>query len=136
MATDKIDELYDALRADGIVEKSRDNFRNYMLAPGKEGYANRKNLYDALKADDLVSSASYEDFRDNLGLRPNVQPEAVSSGTQSVQRESSRGGMMTAEEAEAASMPGNDIGTFYRQDTAGQTKFRAPYRAMKDPEDI
>ena len=31
---DKIDQLYDALKADGAVSKSRENFRSYMLASG------------------------------------------------------------------------------------------------------
>ena len=48
---DKIDQLYDALKADGAVSKSRENFRSYMLSSGDQGYRNRKQLYDALKAD-------------------------------------------------------------------------------------
>lgn len=68
MASDKIDELYDALKADGLVEKDRDNFRSYMLAPGEQGYRNRLELYNALRADELVSSPTYEEFRDRLGL--------------------------------------------------------------------
>ena len=34
---DKIDQLYDALKADGAVSKSRENFRSYMLASGDQG---------------------------------------------------------------------------------------------------
>lgn len=68
MATDKIDELYDALKADGIVEKDRQNFRDYMLAPGKQGYENRLQLYNALKADELITSPTYEEFGKRLGL--------------------------------------------------------------------
>lgn len=41
MPYDKIDELYDALKEDGAVKKSRDYFRSKMLAPGMEGYQNR-----------------------------------------------------------------------------------------------
>ena len=80
---DKIDQLYDALKADGAVSKSRENFRSYMLARGKQGYMNRKKLYDALKADGAVESATYEEFRDRLGLhavKPQ-QPVAKSSST-------------------------------------------------------
>lgn len=80
---DKIDQLYDALKADGAVNKSRENFRSYMLASGKQGYMNRKQLYDALKADGAVESATYEEFRDRLGLhavKPQ-QPVAKSSST-------------------------------------------------------
>lgn len=65
---DKIDQLYDALKADGAVEKSRENFRSFMLAKGKQGYQNRKQLYEALKADGAVSSPTYEEFGKRLGL--------------------------------------------------------------------
>lgn len=71
---DKIDQLYDALKADGAVSKSRENFRSYMLATGKQGYRNRKQLYDALKADGAVESATYEEFRHRLGLHA-VKPQ-------------------------------------------------------------
>ena len=54
MPYDKIDQLYDALKKDGAVSKSRENFRSKMLAPGKEGYQNRLQLYKALKADGLL----------------------------------------------------------------------------------
>ena len=65
---DKIDTLYDALKADGAVTKSREHFRSKMLASGAEGYKNRKQLYDALKADGAVSSKNYEEFAARLGL--------------------------------------------------------------------
>ena len=65
---DKVDQLYDALKADGAVSKSRENFRSYMLAPGKEGYNNRLQLYKALSADGAVQSKTYEEFRDKLGI--------------------------------------------------------------------
>ena len=57
MTPDMIDDLYDALKADGVVEKSKDNFRNYMLAPGDEGVANRKALYEALKNHQIFAAA-------------------------------------------------------------------------------
>ena len=68
MPYDKIDQLYDALKADGAVSKDRKNFRNVMLAPGRDGYQNRKRLFDALKADGAVDSNSYEEFAQRLGL--------------------------------------------------------------------
>lgn len=68
MPYDKIDQLYDALKKDGAVSKSREHFRNKMLAPGKEGYQNRLQLYNALKADGAVDSQTYEEFRNRLGL--------------------------------------------------------------------
>ena len=87
---DKIDQLYDALKADGAVSKSRENFRSYMLASGKQGYVNRKQLYDALKADEAVESATYDEFRDRLGLhavKPQQPVARPSSTPQSVQQQ-------------------------------------------------
>lgn len=87
---DKIDQLYDALKADGAVSKSRENFRSYMLASGKQGYVNRKQLYDALKADGAVESATYDEFRDRLGLhavKPQQPVAKPSSTPQSVQQQ-------------------------------------------------
>jgi N12 class adenine-specific DNA methylase/transposase len=86
---DKIDKLYEALKADGAVSKSRENFRSYMLASGEQGYRNRKQLYDALKADGAVSSRNYEEFRDRLGLhavKPQQPVAKPSSTPQSVQQ--------------------------------------------------
>ena len=68
MPYDKIDQLYDALKKDGAVSKSRENFRSKMLAPGKEGYQNRFQLYKALKADGAIDSPTYEEFGKRLGL--------------------------------------------------------------------
>ena len=76
---DKIDQLYDALYADGAVQNSRENFRNYFLAQGDEGYYNRKNLYDALKADGAVQSPTYEDFMQNFGWKGVKRPVSQST---------------------------------------------------------
>ena len=80
---DKIDQLYDALKADGAVSKSRENFRSYMLASGEQGYRNRKQLYDALKADGAVTSANYEEFSNRLGLHA-VKPQSSGVSKSSV----------------------------------------------------
>ena len=68
MPYDKIDQLYDALKKDGAVSKSREYFRSKILAPGKEGYHNRLQLYNALKADGAIESPTYEEFGKRLGL--------------------------------------------------------------------
>ncbi len=68
MAGDKFDQLYNALKADGAVTGTREHFRQFVYAPGKQGYHNRKQLYDALHADGAVSSNSYEEFAQRLGL--------------------------------------------------------------------
>lgn len=67
MAGDKFDQLYNALKADGAVSGTREHFRQFVYAPGKQGYHNRKQLYDALYADGAVSSKSYEEFAQRLG---------------------------------------------------------------------
>ena len=75
MAGDKFDQLYNALKADGAVSGTREHFRQFVYAPGKQGYQNRKQLYDALHADGAVSSNSYEEFAQRLGLHA-VNPKS------------------------------------------------------------
>lgn len=77
MATDNIDKLYDALKADGILDKDRQTFRDYMLAPGQQGYKNRVAIYNTLKADEYVNSATYEDFSKALGLTGSPKPAST-----------------------------------------------------------
>lgn len=76
MTGDKFDQLYNALKADGAVSGTREHFRQFVYAPGKQGYHNRKQLYDALHADGAVSSKSYEEFAQRLGLHAvNPKPQ-------------------------------------------------------------
>lgn len=76
MDGDKFDQLYNALKADGAVSGTRKHFRQFVYAPGKQGYHNRKQLYDALHADGAVSSKSYEEFAQRLGLHAvNPKPQ-------------------------------------------------------------
>lgn len=76
MAGDKFDQLYNALKADGAVTGTREHFKQFVYAPGKQGYHNRKQLYDALYADGAVSSNSYEEFAQRLGLHAvNPKPQ-------------------------------------------------------------
>lgn len=76
MAGDKFDQLYNALKADGAVSGTREHFRQFVYAPGKQGYHNRKQLYDALYADGAVSSKSYEEFAQRLGIHAvNPKPQ-------------------------------------------------------------
>ena len=88
MAGDKFDQLYNALKADGAVSGTREHFRQFVYAPGKQGYQNRKQLYDALHADGAVSSKSYEEFAQRLGLHavnPKPQQKAKPVAQQPVQ---------------------------------------------------
>lgn len=89
MAGDKFDQLYNALKADGAVSGTREHFRQFVYAPGKQGYHNRKQLYDALHADGAVSSNSYEEFAQRLGLhavnpKPQQKPMTTSQRAQKV----------------------------------------------------
>ncbi len=88
MAGDKFDQLYNALKADGAVTGTREHFRQFVYAPGKQGYQNRKQLYDALHADGAVSSNSYEEFAQRLGLHAvNPKPQQKSKPVQPVKKQ-------------------------------------------------
>lgn len=78
----KIDDLYDALKKDGAVSKSREYFNSKMLAPGEEGYKNRLQLYNALKEDGAIESETYEEFASKLGLHAVEKGAAKDDGTQ------------------------------------------------------
>ena len=87
MAGDKFDQLYNALKADGAVTGTREHFKQFVYAPGKQGYLNRKQLYDALHADGAVSSKSYEEFAQRLGLHavnPKPQQKTMKQRAQEV----------------------------------------------------
>ena len=87
MAGDKFDQLYNALKADGAVSGTREHFRQFVYAPGKQGYHNRKQLYDALHADGAVSSKSYEEFAQRLGLHAvNPKPHQQAKPVQPVKK--------------------------------------------------
>ena len=87
MAGDKFDQLYNALKADGAVSGTREQFRQFVYAPGKQGYHNRKQLYDALYADGAVSSSSYEEFARRLGLHAvNPKPQQQKPRQQKAQQ--------------------------------------------------
>lgn len=89
MSGDNFDRLYDALKADGAVSGTREDFKKYVYAQGKQGYMNRKSLYDALKADGAVSSGSYEEFARKMGLhavQPNRQAAQKKSQTERAQQ--------------------------------------------------
>lgn len=77
MGGDKFDQLYNALYADGAVTGTRENFKKFVYAPGKQGYQNRLQLYNALHADGAVSSRTYEEFVQRLGLHARPRSKAV-----------------------------------------------------------
>lgn len=67
---DKIDQLFGDLQSRGYAkDKTLKQFREYMLAPGKQGYENRKTFFEDFKSNGETSLGSYEDFRNLLGLK-------------------------------------------------------------------
>ena len=77
MSGDTVDQLYNAVHADGAVTGTREDFRKFFLAPGKQGYQNRLKFYNALHADGAVTSGTYEEFAQRLGLHARPRSKAV-----------------------------------------------------------
>ena len=112
MAKDKLDVLFDALSNDGADVGTREQFKEYMLKPGEEGYQNRLKFYNAMRDDGAEVGDTYETFRDWLFGGPKVA--GVSESTEddapgaplthdAVSGEDERGLEKTAEDAGTAS---------------------------------
>lgn len=114
MAGDKFDQLYNALKADGAVTGTREHFKQFVYAPGKQGYHNRKQLYDALYADGAVSSKSYEEFAQRLGLhavnpKPQQQkPLTMKQRAQEVAAQYQKSRQQKAQQPRTATTSGTD----------------------------
>lgn len=114
MAGDKFDQLYNALKADGAVTGTREHFKQFVYAPGKQGYHNRKQLYDALHADGAVSSKSYEEFAQRLGLhavnpKPQQQkPLTMKQRAQEVAAQYQKSRQQKAQQPRTATTSGTD----------------------------
>ncbi len=127
MGGDKFDQLYNALKADGAVQGTREDFRKFACAPGKQGYQNRKRLYDALYADGAISSKSYEEFAQRLGLHAvnpkprQAKPQTVKEKATQVNNEFS-GQKQAAPQQSAPANLGYLDGTAHRQVKSTQPK--------------
>lgn len=111
MAGDKFDQLYNALKADGAVTGTREHFKQFVYAPGKQGYHNRKQLYDALHADGAVSSKSYEEFAQRLGLHavnPKPQQKTMKQRAQEVAAQYQQSRQQKAQQPRTATASGTD----------------------------
>lgn len=113
MAGDKFDQLYNALKADGAVTGTREHFKQFVYAPGKQGYHNRKQLYDALYADGAVSSKSYEEFAQRLGLhavnpKPQQKPLTMKQRAQKVAAQYQKPRLQKAQQPRTATASGTD----------------------------
>ena len=127
MAGDKFDQLYNALKADGAVSGTREHFRQFVYAPGRQGYHNRKQLYDALHADGAVSSKSYEEFAQRLGLhavnpKPRQQKPAENKAMTAAQR-----AMQVAQEYQQTHQPADYL--HRPQNQMGRARRNSPGKA-------
>ena len=59
---DKVLQLYNAMKADGADVGTEQEFNDYFLAKGDQGYKNRKAVWDAFKADGADVGENYEEF--------------------------------------------------------------------------
>ena len=64
---DNVDKLFEIMQANGAAN-DRNKFRKVFLTPGNKGYKIRKDIYDVLRADGIIDSPTYEDFRRKLRL--------------------------------------------------------------------
>lgn len=64
---DNVDKLFEIMQAKGAAS-DRGKFRKVFLTPGNKGYKIRKDIFDGLRADGIIDSPTYEDFRRKLRL--------------------------------------------------------------------
>lgn len=69
----KVKSLYDVLKSNGEDVGSEQEFNDWFLKPGQEGYKNRKYLWDTFNQHGEDVGANYEEFASWLGLRPASQ---------------------------------------------------------------
>ena len=69
----KVKSLYDVLKSNGEDVGSEQEFNDWFLKPGQEGYKNRKYLWDMFNSHGADVGANYEEFAGWLGLRPASQ---------------------------------------------------------------
>ena len=69
----KVKSLYDVLKSNGEDVGSEQEFNDWFLKPGQEGYKNRKYLWDTFNQHGADVGANYEEFAGWLGLRPASQ---------------------------------------------------------------
>lgn len=75
----KVKSLYDVLKRNGEDVGSEQEFNDWFLKPGQEGYKNRKYLWDTFNQHGADVGANYEEFAGWLGLRPASQAQSSAS---------------------------------------------------------
>ena len=66
----KVFDLYQTLQKAGADVGTEQEFNDYFFAKGEQGYQNRLDVYNTFKQAGADIGASYEEFRDWLGLQP------------------------------------------------------------------
>ena len=89
----KIKKLYDAKKEAGDNVGTLEEFNNWFLAKGEEGYKNRKSVFDDFHAAGADIGANYEEFAERLGLKA-VKP-AVPGKTPAPQAAQAKGSTQT-----------------------------------------
>lgn len=70
----KVKSLYEVLLHDGADVGTLQEFNDWFLKPGKEGYTNRLGVWKAFKADGEDVGQNYEEFAKWLGLHAVGKP--------------------------------------------------------------
>lgn len=70
----KIKQIHSILAEEGADVGTVEEFNDWFMKPGDEGYKNRKSVWDAFKADGDDVGETYEEFADWLGLYPTNNP--------------------------------------------------------------
>lgn len=75
----KVKSLYDVLKSNGEDVGSEQEFNDWFLKPGQEGYKNRKYLWDTFNQHGADVGANYEEFAGWLGLKSASQAQSSAS---------------------------------------------------------
>lgn len=93
MAVDeRVQSLYDALKADGADVGTPEEFNEWFFRPGDEGYRNRKYVYDTFKADGADVGKDYNEFASWLNLVPVEKSQPVTSAPNAVKQQDAAAG--------------------------------------------
>ena len=93
MAVDeRVQSLYNALKADGADVGTVEEFNEWFFKPGEEGYNNRKYVYDTFKADGADVGKDYNEFARWLNLAPVDKSQPGTTAPNAVQQQDAAAG--------------------------------------------
>ena len=115
---DKIDLLFDDLQSRGYAkDKTRKQFRDYMLAPGKQGYENRRTFLHDFQSNGETNLKNYEEFKGLLGLHAVKKPTGQTPSVYQKAKQQSQKAAPAATQSQPAVNGGSDISPYIaRQD--------------------